>query len=117
MWSVTNSDPGGRPLRPLPLKEPSYGSAPELCWPSAEPRVVHPTLGSQDLHVQVSQAAGRRQRQLDHPLDGDGVAVQVVEQRAVLVVVRHQPQLGPRAVVLATGGRGGKGNQNSADES
>ena len=70
--------------------------------------------------MQVGQPAGGRQRQLDHPLDGDGVAVQVVEQRAVLVVVGHQPQLGPRAVVLATGGRGrGKEmrTKNSADES
>ena len=57
------------------------------------------TLGAQDLHVQVRQAAGGRQRQLDHALDGDRVAVQVVEEGAVLVVVGHQPQLSPGAVV------------------
>lgn len=45
------------------------------------------TLCAQDLHVQVCQAAGSRQCQFDHALDGDGVAVQVVKQRAVLVVV------------------------------
>ena len=37
--------------------------------------------------MQVGQAAGGGQGQLDHALDGDGVPVQVVEQRAVLVVV------------------------------
>ena len=57
------------------------------------------TLSAQELHVQVSQAAGGRQGQLDHALDGDRVVVQVVEQGSVLVVVRHQPQLRPRAVV------------------
>lgn len=50
--------------------------------------------------MEVGEAAGGRQRQLDHALDGDGVAVQVVEEGAVLVVVGHQPQLSPRAVVL-----------------
>lgn len=53
--------------------------------------------------MQVRQAAGGRQRQLDHALDGDGVAVQVVEKGAVLVVVRHQPQLSPGAVVWSRG--------------
>lgn len=57
------------------------------------------TLSAQDLHVQVRQAAGGRQRQFDHALDGDRVTVQVVEKGAVLVVVRHQPQLSPGAVV------------------
>lgn len=49
--------------------------------------------------MQVRQAAGGRQGQLDHALDGHGVAVQVVEQRAMLMVVRHQPQLSPCAVI------------------
>lgn len=57
------------------------------------------TLSAEDLHVQVRQAAGGRQRQFDHALDGDGVTVQVVEEGAVLVIVGHQPQLGPGAVV------------------
>lgn len=57
------------------------------------------TLSAEDLHVEVCQAACSRERQLDHALDGDGVAVQVVKQRAVLVIVRHQPQLRPCAVV------------------
>lgn len=45
------------------------------------------TLRSHDLHVQVRQAAGRGQRQLDHALHRHRVAVQIVEQRAVLVIV------------------------------
>lgn len=57
------------------------------------------TLRSHDLHVQVRQAAGRGQRQLDHALHRHRVAVQIVEQRAVLVIVWHQPQLRPRAVI------------------
>ena len=59
------------------------------------------TLCPHYLHVQVGEAAGRGQGQLDHALHGDRVAVQVVEQRAVLVVVRHQPQLGPRSVIYS----------------
>lgn len=61
------------------------------------------TLSAEDLHVQVRQAAGGRQRQLDHALDGDRVTVQVVEKGAVLVIVRHQPQLSPGAVVWRRG--------------
>lgn len=57
------------------------------------------TLRAHDLHVEVGEAAGRGQGQFDHALHGDGVAVQVVEQRAVLVVVGHQPQLSPRPVI------------------
>lgn len=57
------------------------------------------TLRSQDLHVEVGEPAGGRQRQLDHPLGGDRVAVQIVEEGPVLVVVGHQPQLRPGAVV------------------
>lgn len=53
--------------------------------------------------MQVGQSAGGGQGQFDHALDGDGVAVQVVEQGAVFVVVRHQPQLGPGAVIFANG--------------
>lgn len=45
------------------------------------------TLCSYDLHMEVGQAAGSGQRQLDHTLHGDGVAVQVVKQGAVFMVV------------------------------
>lgn len=45
------------------------------------------TLGAEDLHVKVCQATGCGQSQFDHALDGDGVVVQVVEERAVLVIV------------------------------
>lgn len=61
--------------------------------------MVSLTLRAHDLHVEVGKAAGRGQGQFDHALHGDGVAVQVVEQRAVLVVVGHQPQLSPRPVI------------------
>lgn len=61
--------------------------------------VVLLTLRAQDLHVKVRQATGCRQGQLDHALDGDRVAVQEVEQRTILMVVRHQPQLSPRAII------------------
>lgn len=45
------------------------------------------TLRADDLHVQVGQATGCGQGQLDHALNGHGVAVQVVKEGAVLVVV------------------------------
>lgn len=57
------------------------------------------TLCSHNLHVQVSQATGSGQGQLDHALHRHRVAVQVVEQGAVLMVVRYQPQLRPRPIV------------------
>lgn len=66
-------------------------------------------MRAHDLHVEVGQAAGGGQAQLDHALHRDGVAVQVVEERAVLVVVGHQPQLSPRPVICKTPGRGGSG--------
>lgn len=50
----------------------------------------------------MSEAAGSWQCQFDHSFSIDGVTVQVVEQRAVLVVVRHQPQLGPCAIIWAS---------------
>lgn len=49
--------------------------------------------------MKVGEAAGRGQGEFDHALHGDGVTVQVVEQGAVLVVIGHQPQLGPGAVI------------------
>lgn len=58
-----------------------------------------PTLGADDLHVQVRQAAGHRLGEDQHPLHRHRVPVQVVVQRAALVVLGHQPQLRPRAVV------------------
>lgn len=60
------------------------------------------TLCSKNLHVQMSKATGSWQCQFDHSFSIDGVAVQVVEQRAVFVVVRHQPQLGPSAIIWAS---------------
>lgn len=66
------------------------------------------TLRAHDLHVEVGQAAGGGQAQLDHALHRDGVAVQVVEERAVLVVVGHQPQLSPRPVICKTPDREGQ---------
>ena len=57
------------------------------------------TLCSKNLHVQMCEAAGSWQGQFDHSFSSDRVSVQVVEQGAVLMVVWHQPQLRPRAVV------------------
>lgn len=64
-------------------------------------RSCNATLCSEDLHVQMSQAAGGRQSQFDHSFSVDRVAIKVVKQRTVLVVVRHQPQLGPRSIICA----------------
>lgn len=49
--------------------------------------------------MKVGEAAGCGQGEFDHALHGDGVTVQVVKQGAVLMVIGHQPQLGPRAVI------------------
>lgn len=57
------------------------------------------TLCSYDLHVQMSQAASGGQGQLDHAFHGHRVSVQVVEQGAVLMVIGHQPQLGPCSII------------------
>lgn len=57
------------------------------------------TLCSKNLHVQMCKTTGSWQCQFDHSFGSDGVAVQVVKQRAVLMVVWHQPQLGPCAIV------------------
>ena len=62
-------------------------------------RCQHLTLSANDLHVEVCQAAGDGQGQNDHAVHRHRVPVQVVEQGAVLVVLGHQPQLGPRAVI------------------
>lgn len=49
--------------------------------------------------MEVGEAAGCGQGQLDHALHCDGVAIQVVEQGAVFVVIRDQPELSPRPVI------------------
>ena len=62
---------------------------------------VH-TLRAEDLHVQMSEPAGDGEGELGHPGEGYGAPVEVVEQRAVLVVVGDEPQLSPGAVVCDT---------------
>lgn len=57
------------------------------------------TLSANDLHVEVGQATSDGQGQRDHAIHRHRVPVQVVKQRAVLVVFRHKPQLCPRAVI------------------
>jgi len=57
------------------------------------------TLRAHDLHVQVCQAAGDGQCQPHHALRRHRAPVQVVEQGALLVVLRDEPQLGPGPVV------------------
>lgn len=46
-----------------------------------------PTLCADDLHVEMSQPAGDRQSEDHHALHRHSVPVQVVVQRAVLVVL------------------------------
>lgn len=57
------------------------------------------TLSAHNLHVQVCQPTGRRQGQLNHPLNGHCVAVQIIKQGTMLMIVRDKPQLGPGAVI------------------
>ena len=57
------------------------------------------TLRANDVHVKVRQPRGHRQRHVDHLRRRDHVLGEVVEEGAVLVVVGHQPQLRPGAVV------------------
>lgn len=52
----------------------------------------------------MSQSAGDRQSQDNRGLDGESVPVQVVVERAVLVVLRHQPELRPGAAVCSSRG-------------
>lgn len=56
-------------------------------------------MRADDLHVEVRQAAGHRQRQLDHALHRHRASVQVVKQGPLLVVLRDQPELSPRPVI------------------
>lgn len=57
------------------------------------------TLGTHDLHVQVRQPTGSRQGQLNHALNRHGVPVEIIEQGAVLMIVRDEPQLCPGAII------------------
>lgn len=56
-------------------------------------------MRANDLHVEVGQAAGHRQRQPDHALHRHRASVQVVEQRALLVVLGDEPELSPRPII------------------
>lgn len=60
------------------------------------------TLRADDFHVEMSQSAGDGQSQDDHGLYGERVPVQVVVERAVLVVLGHQPELRPGAAVCSS---------------
>ena len=53
--------------------------------------------------MEVGEAAGGGVAEGEHVVGVDGVRLQVVVQRAVLVVVRDQEQLGPRARPLDVG--------------
>lgn len=61
--------------------------------------VEAPALRADDLHVQVGQAAGHRQRQPHHARHRHRPPVQVVEQRPLLVVLRDKPELSPRPII------------------
>ena len=56
-------------------------------------------MRADDLHVEVRQAAGHRQRQLDHALHRHRASVQVVEQGSLLVVLGDKPELSPRPII------------------
>lgn len=56
-------------------------------------------LRADDLHVEVGQAAGHRQRQLHHALHRHRPSVQVVEQGPLLVVLGDKPELRPCPVI------------------
>lgn len=49
--------------------------------------------------MEVCQPTGYRQSQNRHALHRNRVPVQVIVQRAVLVVLWHQPELSPRAII------------------
>lgn len=57
------------------------------------------TLGTDDLHVKMGKTTCGGQSQFDHPFHRNSVSVQVIKKGAVLMVIRHQPELSPRAVV------------------
>lgn len=50
-------------------------------------------------HMKMRQASGDRQGHPYHTVRVDGRSVEVIEQRALLVIIRYQPQLCPRAVI------------------
>ena len=59
-------------------------------------------LRADDLHVKMRQPGGDRQGHPDHTVRVHGRSVQIIEQRALLVVIGDQPQLGPRAIICGT---------------
>jgi len=50
-----------------------------------------PTLGAHDLHVKMSEPTRDGQSHLHHALGADWGEIEVVVQRTLLMVVRHQP--------------------------
>jgi len=50
-------------------------------------------------HVKMRQAGGDRQGHPYHTVRIDARSVEIIEERALLVVIRYQPQLCPRAVI------------------
>lgn len=60
-------------------------------------------VSTDDVHVKMRQASGDCQRHQNHRSRVDRVSCEEVEERTVLVVIGHQPQLSPRAVVLVVG--------------
>lgn len=61
--------------------------------------VEAPALRADDLHVQVGQPAGHRQRQPHHARHRHRPPVQVVKQGPLLVVLGDKPQLSPRPII------------------
>lgn len=50
-------------------------------------------------HMKMRQASGDRQGHSYHTVRINGRSVEVIEERALLVIIRYQPQLRPCAVI------------------
>lgn len=49
------------------------------------------TLSPHNFHVQMCQTTGSRQSQFNHPFNSYSISVEVIKQRAMLMVIRDQP--------------------------
>ena len=57
-------------------------------------------MSAEDVHVEVGETGGDGEGHTDHSGRIHRTPVQIIKERAVLVVVRYQPQLRPRAIIL-----------------
>uniref|UniRef100_A0A182V885 Uncharacterized protein n=1 Tax=Anopheles merus TaxID=30066 RepID=A0A182V885_ANOME len=52
-----------------------------------------------NVHVQMGQPGRYRERHLEHRVRIDAAGSEKIEQRPILVIIRHQPELRPGAVI------------------